>query len=238
MNIFLETLSNGWPSLVDAAGMTAKVAALAILIGTVLGVLGGMLLTYAPKLLALPMRLYVDLIRGLPGLVLVFVFYYPLAFVLKTIGISYEAWVAGVLALSAVCVADVAELTRGALQALPVGQMEAGKALGLRFRQIFRKVLLPQALLRMLPPWTNTATEMVKGTTLLSLIGVTELLLTAKQLTAYGYALYFFLVIGAVFFAFNTLLQVLARAIERHLDYDRVGRKEATTWLTTTSSAS
>lgn len=236
MNFFVN-LQNGVPSLVAAAALTARVAVLAILIGTCLGVLGGAVLAYAPKLVALPLRLYVDLMRGLPGLVLVFVFYYPLGFALTAVGVRYDAWVAGMLALSAVCVADVAELTRGALQSLPVGQMEAGKALGLRFRQILRRVILPQALLRMLPPWTNTATEMVKGTTLLSLIGVTELLLTAKQLTVNGYALYFFLVIGAVFFAFNTILQLLASVVERRLDYDRSSRKEAT-WPTATSSTS
>jgi polar amino acid transport system permease protein len=83
-------------------------------------------------------------------------------------------------------------------------------------------VLLPQAAIQMIPPWTNTATELIKGTTLLSLIGVTELLLTANELVARGgNALFFFVSIGVLFFVINSLIQLGARAAEKKLDYKR-----------------
>ena len=219
---FFDSLFVGRHALLDAVITTASAGFWAIIIGTVVGVVFGMVLTYGPASAAWPVRIYVDIVRGVPGLVMIFMSYYLLGFLLSMMGYVLGPWGAGVIALSIVGAADVAELTRGAFQSLPRGQIEAGKAIGLRFTQNLRYVLSPQAVIQMIPPWTNTATELIKGTTLLSLIGVTELLLTANQLVATGgNALLFFLVIGALFFALNTLIQILARVAEKNLDYKR-----------------
>lgn len=217
---FFDSLYTGRGALLDAVITTLTAGLWAIAVGTVAGMLFGAALAYAPRYLTWPIRIYVDIVRGIPGLVMIFMSYYLLGYALSAIGFNLSPWAAGVIALSIVGAADVAELTRGAFESIPRGQVEAGKAIGLRFSSILRHVLVPQALLQMIPPWTNTATELIKGTTLLSLIGVTELLLTANQLVATGgNALYFFLAIGLLFFIINTLIQLAARMAESKLNY-------------------
>jgi polar amino acid transport system permease protein len=216
----IDSLINYRDEILNAIGLTLSAGLGAILIATVIGTAAGTVLTYGYALTAWPIRIYVDIIRGIPGLVVIFVTYYLLGFALQSVGVTLSAWAAGLIALSIVGIADVAEITRGAFQSIPRGQVEAGKAIGLRFRDILTSVLLPQAVVQMIPPWTNTATELIKGTTLLSLIGVTELLLTANQLVARGgNALYFFIAIGILFLIINTLIQLAARAAEKKLDY-------------------
>ena len=223
---FIYQLINGRDSILVGALTTVSVAVCAIVSSTMIGVLLGTALAYGNKFVAIPIRIYVDIMRGLPGLVAVFISYYLLGFGFSAIGIDLSPWGAGVIALSALGAADVTELTRGAFQSIDRGQTDAGKAIGLRFWQILLSILLPQSLVRIMPPWTNTATELVKGTTLLSLIGVTELLLTANRLVATsGSALWFFVAIGIVFFVINSLIQVFARATERKFDFKRYGIK-------------
>jgi len=216
----IESLINSRDDVFSGIVSTVSAGFGAIFIATIVGIVAGMVLTYGNALVAWPIRAYVDIVRGIPGLVVIFISYYLLGFALQSLGITLDAWAAGLIALSIVGIADVAEITRGAFQALPRGQTDAGKAAGMKFPTILSSVLLPQALVQMIPPWTNTATELIKGTTLLSLIGVTELLLTANQLIARGgNALYFFIAIGLMFFTINTLIQLAARAAERKFHY-------------------
>lgn len=219
---FLDQLLDNWDSLGTALLVTASSGVAGIVVASSIGVFFGVLLTYGNRFVALPIRIYVDVVRGIPVLVIIFVSFYLLGYVLQAYGLELGSWGAGVIALSVFGAADVAELTRGALQSLPAGQLEAATALGLRFRQIFRYVLAPQAILRMIPPWINTATELIKATTLLSLIGVGELLLAANQIVATGgNALYLFLAIGLLFLIVNTLIQVFALQVEKKLNYKR-----------------
>jgi polar amino acid transport system permease protein len=164
-------------------------------------------------------RLYVDLVRGIPVLVLILFLYYGLAL----FKINIPAKWAGVLALSAFCAAHVGETIRGAIQSIPAGQSEAAKAIGLGFGQRLLYVILPLAVRRAVPPWINTAAEMVKATTLLSIIGVIELLLATQQTIARTYlVLQFYLFATAIYFAINFTISQLGAVLERrfaHLRY-------------------
>jgi len=143
-----------------------------------------------------------------------------LGFLLTKIGINITNIQSGIIALSIFSAAQVAEITRGALQSISKTQIEAGKAIGLSFIRIFVFILFPQAIVQMIPPWINTATEMTKGSTLLSLIGVSELLLTAHQLVATsGHALSYYMSIGLIFFLINTLIQFLGKLLEKRLSF-------------------
>jgi len=105
---------------------------------------------------------------------------------------------------------------RGALQAIPPGQTEAAKSLGLSFRQTVVLVLLPQALRQILPSWVNTGTEMVKASTLLSVIGVTELLLATKEVISRNYmSLQFYLLAAAIYFVVNFAIERLGKTLAR-----------------------
>ena len=218
---FFASLANARGSLLSGFLYTLGSAFLSIVIGTVLGLVIGFALTYGSKGTKLPFRLFVDIIRGIPGLVVIFAVFYMVDYLLQiAFGIQLSPFTAGVISLSVFCSAQMAEITRGALQSIHKGQIEAGKAIGLRFYQVFFDIVLPQALVQMVPPWVNSATEIVKGTTLLTLIGVTELLLTAQQLVGvHGHALLYYSMMGLVFFAMNYGIETLGKLLERKLAF-------------------
>lgn len=206
-------------ALLAGAGVTVQLALAVILIGTVAGVLAGLVLAYLPLVLRWPVRLLVDVVRGIPVLVLILFTFYGLA-ILK---VKISPFAAGVVALSLFCAAHVAETLRGAVQSIPVGQTEAGKAIGLTFTQRLLWVILPQAVRRALPPWINTTAEIVKGTTLVSIIGVVELLLATQQAVSRTYKpLELYGVAFAIYFLVCFLIAQAGAALERrsaHLRY-------------------
>jgi polar amino acid transport system permease protein len=198
--------------LLKGLGMTISISFLAIVAGTLLGIGVGLVLTYGWKPFRFLIRAYTDFIRGTPVLVLVLASYY----VLSTIGIDLGPFQAGVLALSLFCSSHVGELTRGVLQAIPKGQTEAAKAIGLTFSQTFLYVLGPQAMRAALPAWVNTAAEMVKASTLLSIIGVAELLLrTQEQISRTFLSLEFYFFAGFLYFTINYAIERFGRYVER-----------------------
>ncbi|WP_219060146.1 amino acid ABC transporter permease [Pseudomonas sp. UMAB-08] len=189
-------------------------SALAIICGTLIGMLAGLVLTYGKLWGRLPFRVYVDLIRGTPVFVLVLACFY----MAPALGWQISAFQAGALGLTLFCGSHVAEIVRGALQAIPHGQLEAGKAIGLTFRQSLGYVLLPQALRQILPTWVNSSTEIVKASTLLSVIGVAELLLSTQQVIARTFmTLEFYLFAGFLFFIINYAIELLGRQIEKRV---------------------
>jgi polar amino acid transport system permease protein len=198
--------------------VTIASAVTVIIIGLVLGTLGGLVLTYAARPFRWLMRTYVDIVRGTPVLVLIFFGYYFPAI----LGVDLSPFAAGVVALGGFCVAHTAETVRGSLESIPRAQADAAKAIGLGFWRRLIFALAPQAVRRALPPWTNTAVEMVKGTTLLSLIGVVDLFQAAQQVVArtflvmefYGFAL-------VVYVLLCLAISRLGSLIERRLEYFR-----------------
>ncbi|EFH13126.1 amino acid ABC transporter permease [Pseudoroseomonas cervicalis] len=205
-------------SLLSGIWTTLSSSALTILAATLLGTLLGLVLAYGGAFARFLARLYVDILRGIPVLVLILFTYYGLAL----FGINVPAFWAGVIALTAFATAHVAETLRGAVESVPAGQMEAAKAIGLRFPQRLAYVVLPQALRRMLPPWVNTGLEVVKGTTLLSVIGVVELLLASQQVMARNYLIIdFYLTAGLFYLVINAAIAQLGAALERRFSYLR-----------------
>ena len=198
--------------ILKGLGMTVSISALAIVAGTLFGILLGLALTYGVGPLRWLARGYTDFIRGTPVLVLVLASYY----VLSTVGLDLTAFQAGLLALTLFCASHVGEILRGALQAIPAAQTEAAKAIGLTFRQSFVYVLGPQALRQALPAWVNTAAEMVKASTLLSIIGVGELLLRTQELISRSFmSLELYFLAGFLYFTINYAIERLGHYVER-----------------------
>jgi len=209
---FLDQLFAARMSILKGMGMTVSISFLAICIGTALGVGVGLGLTYGAKPLRWIVRAYTDFIRGTPVLVLILASYY----VLGAIGVDLGPFEAGVLALAVFCSSHVGEIVRGALQSIPLGQTEAAKAIGLTFPQTFAYVLGPQALRQILPAWVNTAAEMVKASTLLSIIGVAELLLRTQELISRTFlSLEFYFFAGFLYFVVNYGIERFGRYVER-----------------------
>jgi polar amino acid transport system permease protein len=198
--------------ILKGLGVTVSISLLSIVAGSLLGVLVGLALVYGNRVVRFLVRVYTDFIRGTPVLVLVLASYYVLA----AVGIDLGTFQAGVLALAVFCSSHVGEIVRGGLQAIPKGQTEAAKAIGLTFRQTFVYVLWPQALRQFLPTWVNTAAEMVKASTLLSVIGVAELLLRTQEIISRNFmSLQFYFFVGLLYFVINYGIERFGKYVER-----------------------
>ncbi len=214
---FMQMLTSIWNarmSLLAGLESTLLISLTAIALGSILGIGVGLVLTYGGMISRFFVRIYTDFLRGTPVFVLILAAYY----MLSVFGWNLSAFQAGVLALTLFCSSHVGEIVRGALNAIPRGQTEAAKSIGLTFSQTFMSVLLPQALRQMLPTWVNTATEIVKASTLLSIIGVTELLLATQQIISRTYlSLELYLFVGVIYFILNFLIEQAGRALERRV---------------------
>ncbi|MGB3814544.1 MAG: amino acid ABC transporter permease [Shinella sp.] len=209
---FLEQLWIARNVILSGLGTTVSISLLAIVAGSLSGILVGLALVYGGKALRFVVRVYIDIIRGTPVLVLVLASYYVSA----AAGLDLGPFSAGILALAVFCSSHVGEIVRGALQAIPKGQTEAAKAIGLTFGQTFTSVLWPQALRQCLPAWVNTAAEMVKASTLLSVIGVAELLLRTQEIISRNFmSLQFYFLAGALYFIVNYSIERFGKYVER-----------------------
>lgn len=175
---FTETFLNAGvffrvlPLLLSGLVMTVELAACAILVGTPAGLLVAILRLYAPRPVRWLAIVYIDVFRALPMLVLLILVYYALPFM----GIRLSSFVAAVLALSIVLAAFGAEVFRAGIEAVPHGQIEAARALGLHFRAVMQRVVLPQAVRVVIPPLTSNCVGIFKETSLASVVALPELL--------------------------------------------------------------
>ncbi|GGF46031.1 ABC transporter permease [Aliidongia dinghuensis] len=211
---FFDELWMARSALASGLFCTIGVSAAAITAGSLLGLLIGVSLAEGPKPLKLACRIYVDVLRGTPVLVLVLAaFYLPAVFRL-----NLDALTSGILALTLFCGAHVGEIVRGALQSIPPGQIEAGRSIGLTYPKILVYVLLPQALRSILPTWINTGVELVKASTLLSVIGVGDFLLKVQEIIGRTFmSLDFYVLAGCFYLAVNFAVERLGKAVERRL---------------------
>jgi len=214
---FFTNLQTSFPFLWAGLQLTVITSIFAIIIGTSAGILLGLASAYGGLVVRGLVRVYVDIIRGIPGLVKIFTVFYLLNAVLSDFfGFTLSAMSCGILALSLHCSAQVAEMTRGAIQALSKGQTEAGKAIGMRFLQIQLYIVFPQAIRQILPTWVTSATEIVKGTTLLSLISVPEFLITIREVAARDFQyIEFFGFAMLIYFLINYAIELLGAHLER-----------------------
>lgn len=193
--------------------VTARIVACAIPITLILG-LGTALLRLSRSWAAQAMaRFYIEAIRNTPLLVQIYVFYFVLA---PLLGLG-RFWV-GVLALSLFEASFAAEVIRGAILAVPRGQTEAARAMGLPHRQILRRVVLPQALPMMLPPLTGVLVNLIKHSAIVSVIAVADLATEGRNLisdTLMSFEVW--LTIGALYLAATVPLAAGARWIERRV---------------------
>jgi polar amino acid transport system permease protein len=206
------------PYLLNGLLVTLAVSGLVVTFSLLFGVVLGTILSYGPALVRWPIRIYSDVIRGIPIIVLIFSVYYGL----PPLGINLNNFVSAVAALTLFTTAQVTEITRGALQSIHFGQTEAGKAIGLSFWKRMIYIIFPQALRRFLPPWINNVTDAVKGSALVSLVGIVDLMMSIQQVIGRIYEPMPLYVLGAlIYFAINYSLSSLSRQLEARYAYIR-----------------
>lgn len=165
--------------LFEGLMMTAGIAFLSIIIGSFLGIGMGLLRTSKSKIVQFICRFYLEVFRIIPILVWLFIVYFG---VTNALDIHLDGEIVAVIVFSLWGAAEMGDIVRGALESLPKHQIESGKAIGLSFWGLYRYVLIPQAVRRMLPGAINLSTRMVKTTSLVVMIGVIDVVKVGQQI--------------------------------------------------------
>lgn len=176
----LDVLIGSLPALLWGLLVTLEIGITSILVGLAGGLFLAVTRLYAPGFIKLLIRIYIDIFRSIPLLVLLIVVYYALPFV----GIRLSPFLSAVTALSLVSAAYTAEIFRAGIEAIPHGQFEASAALGLSNRHTMIDVILPQAIRIVIPPLTNNCINVMKDTALASVVAMPDLLKQATQAQA------------------------------------------------------
>lgn len=208
-----EQLTQALPLLAVGAGQTLAISLLAILFATLGGVGYGVLAQQGGKLTRVVLRVYLELFRVVPVLVWLYLFFFGLPIFF---GLDIPAFWCAVLVLALWGASEVGEVVRGGLGSLARGQQEAGLALGLSRWQLYRHVLLPQALQRLTPPTINIYTRIIKTSSLAVLIGVVEVIKVGQQIIERTYGS--LLIYGLLFLFFFLVcypLSLVSRRLEQ-----------------------
>lgn len=200
-------------SFLPYAWMTLQVTFFGILIGLVLGLIFALLRLSRFKVLNYPAKFYIWVIRGTPLLLQLLLIYFGLVNI-----VMLDKLPAAFLALGIHNGAYIAEIFRGAIQSVDRGQREAGISLGMTSGKVMKRIILPQAFKRAVPPLSNQLIIALKDSSLASAISVPDLLLHARQLGSSNYRLMEMLTIAAVYYLVMTsMLTILANLIEKRL---------------------
>lgn len=170
------------PQLLKGALTTVELFVAFIFIGFILGTFLAVIEVYGGSITSLFAKLFERLFRGIPAVVLLFVFYYGTSTV-----VDISPFLAAVLALGLRTSAYQSQIFRGAIESIPLGQMTAGRSLGMSRLQTIRKIILPQAFRLAIGPWSNEFAAELKDTSLAYTIGVVELLRRANYIINYTY---------------------------------------------------
>ena len=211
-----------WSSaLLTGFALNILISLLAILLGTLAGLLIGALNLSRLSLLRLPGRLWVQLFRNAPWLVLIYFTTYVFPFEVEIAGhyLPFPDWLKVTLGLALPASATVAEIFRGAVASIPSTQWEAAYSLAFSRGQIFRLIILPQCCKRMLPPWMNLYALIAMGTSLASLVGAHDLIDTAQIATntvnRTGFTVLIYASVMGLFFVYCYPISCFTRYLER-----------------------
>jgi histidine transport system permease protein len=220
------------PLLLEGTWMTIKLSLLSLLVSVVLGLIGSSAKLSGAAALRVPAQLYTTLIRGVPDLVLMLLIFYSLQTWLTGLTealewdyIEIDPFAAGVITLGFIYGAYFTETFRGAMLAVPRGQLEAATAYGLKRSQRFRHVVFPQMMRYALPGIGNNWMVMLKATALVSIIGLADLVKAAQDAGKSTYQLFYFLMVAAfIYLLITSASNVALRWLERRYN---AGTREA-----------
>lgn len=215
MTLDFTPVWQGWPQLVHGAVVTIEITAASLLLGCVLGLLIGIARLDPSKRLFYGFATgYVTFIRGTPLLVQLFLLFFGL----PQFNILLPAFVCGVLGLGIYSGAYVSEIVRGAIQSIDRGQMEAARSLGMSYREAMRIIILPQAVVRMIPPLGNEFIALIKNSALVSLLTIADLMHEGQKIISVSYrSLEVYLAIAFVYLILTSLTGLLLRHMETRL---------------------
>ena len=212
-------LKNNYGQLLSGLGITVGLALLSFAIAIIIGVIFGMFAVSPVKSLRVIASVFVDVVRGIPLMIVAAFIFWGIPNLIESITGQQSPindFVAGTIALSLNSGAYIAEIVRGGIQAVPVGQMEASRSLGISYGTTMRKIILPQAGKIMLPNFINQFVITLKDTTIISAIGLVELFQAGKIIIARNYQSFrMYAILAIIYLVVITLLTRLARKLEK-----------------------
>ncbi|HBP4887371.1 TPA: amino acid ABC transporter permease [Pseudomonas aeruginosa] len=210
----VELLGMAWPFLLQGAMYTVLFAAVSMVLGLILGFSVAVVRVTKVPVVSQIAAVYVSAFRGTPLLVQIFVLYYGL----PSVGIEFTPVTAGILALTLNVAAYLSESMRGAILGLDKGQWEAGLSVGLTWGQTLWNIITPQALRLAVPSLSNSLISLIKDTSLISVITVTELMLATKEVIAETFQpLPLYLAAAGIYWLLSALFERVQKALENRL---------------------
>lgn len=215
-------LQNNWRQLLEGLGITVGLALLSFAIAIVIGIIFGMMAVSPSATLRTISAIFVDLVRGVPLMILAAFIFWGIPNLIESLTGAQSPindFVAGTIALSLNSGAYIAEIVRGGIQAVPIGQMEASRSLGISYGKTMRQIILPQASKIMLPNFINQFVITLKDTTIISAIGLVELFQTGKIIIARNYQSFrMYAILAVLYLVIITLLTRLAKRLEKRIN--------------------
>lgn len=209
---FSGLLKNNYKILLVGLGKTMLLALISFALALIVGIIFGLMSVSPIKPLRVIASIYVDIIRGIPMMVLALFIFFGLS---DAIGMTIPDFTAAIITLTLNASAYIAEIVRGGINAVPAGQMEAARSLGLPYMRTMQKIILPQAIKIMIPSFINQFVISLKDTTIISVIGVVELLQTGKIIVARTMqTTHVYLIIAIMYLVVITALTKLAKKLE------------------------
>lgn len=210
----VELLGMAWPFLLQGAMYTVLFAAVSMVLGLILGFSVAVVRVTKVPVVSQIAAVYVSAFRGTPLLVQIFVLYYGL----PSVGIEFTPVTAGILALTLNVATYLSEFMRGAILGIDKGQWEAGLSVGLTWGQTLWNIITPQALRLAVPSLSNSLISLIKDTSLISVITVTELMLATKEVIAETFQpLPLYLAAAGIYWLLSALFERVQKALENRL---------------------
>ena len=211
--------------LLEAMGQTLIMAFYSLIFASIIGLIFGMLSVLKSKVCNVIAQVFVDIIRGVPMIVLAFFVFFGVPYALKNFlhsTFTFTALQAGIICLSLNCGAYMSEIIRAGIQSVDIGQMEAARSLGIPYWKAMQKVVLPQAIRTMIPSIINQFIITLKDTSILSVIGFPELVNAAQNVIAINFKSFqVWFLVGLMYLIVITILSKIAKALERRMNRGR-----------------
>ncbi len=213
-----QLMIDNLPLLLEGLKRTVAISVVGVVLAAALAAILVALQRSGKRWLIVPVRVYTEIVLGMPNLVLLYVVFY----VLPGVGLLIEPLAAGLITLILYYSPYFAEVIRGALAAIPVGQMEAGRSVGMSRPAVMWRIVLPQAFGLMLPPMTNLIIGLIKDSSILSVISVVELAFQTKQVVARTYAPFeVYLLVAVIYWVLISIVAIGLRRAERWATFYR-----------------
>ncbi len=218
MDLDFSPVWDGWRALASGTLTTIEITAAALVLGCVLGLLIGLGRLNPKRTLIYGLcTAYLTLVRGTPLLVQLFILFFGL----PHFGIQLPAYVCGIFGLGIYSAAYVSEIVRGSIQSVEKGQMEAARSLGLPQKLAMRKVILPQAFVRMIPALGNEFIALIKNSALVSLLTIADVMHEGEKIISVSYrSLEVYLAIAVIYLMLTSITTLILRRTEKVLRAD------------------